>query len=108
MADIFNGIKRTVKNISKPFLVRMIKFALNHPRAAMIMKKILCYFPSFEVRLRRLYYNKFLFQTTSTAQESTTFTSQDHTDRLMLPMTTHAKHIYEKLKREIVQRDEAV
>lgn len=108
MRDLSNGIKRTVKNISKPLFVRMIRFALDHPQTALIAKRFLQYSPWLQVRLRRLYHNKFLCQSDSINPSATTSFSQEHTDGRLLPMTTHARQIYEELKQKIAQGNRTV
>lgn len=108
MRDISNGIKRTLKNISKPFFVRMIRFAIDHPQIALIAKRFLQYSSWLEVRLRRLYHNKFLCQSDSINPSATTSFSQEHTDGRLLPMTAHAGRIYMELKQKIAQGNRTV
>jgi hypothetical protein len=108
MRNILKGIKRTVKNISKPLLVRMIRVALDHPQISSIARRYLQYCPWLEVRLKRLYHNKFLCHTGSIQPSATMSASQEQTAVRRLPMTTHAGRIYMELKQKIAQGDRTV
>lgn len=104
MTDIINGIKRTVKNITKPFLMRMVKVAINYPWVATFAKRIVRCFPWVEVRLKRLYFNQFYGQINYSVPPTSTF----NIDGLMLPNTIHVKQIFEELKKKLAQRNETV
>lgn len=87
MMDIFYRIKQNAKDIIKFLLAVLMKETKKHHAVAVGAKQLLYYLPRIEAILRRIYYNK--------------FPPQIGVEQL--PMTAHAKCVYEKLRHSVGQ-----
>ncbi len=102
LGDFTKNSKQRTVNVLKSVAAKCVKKIENYPRLKGLTSKLISHFPKIKSRFNRFYEIYYVPKYYNDAQFTQTCNLK------FFPLTSHGKQIYEEIKKEIAQRNEAV